>query len=76
MDHSSDYYGFCLWYNFIRKDKRQKRIFWWFAAKEMNSFLHNILILGRNVMRINKGTCGKHSELFEEMETLSSNLKV
>lgn len=46
------------------------------VAKESELFLHNIFILGRNVVRINKGTRAKHSRLLEEMKALSSNLKV
>lgn len=46
------------------------------VAKESELFLHNIFVLGRNVVRINKGTRAKHSRLLEEMKALSSNLKV
>lgn len=44
------------------KDEREL----WFVAKESKLFPYNLLILGRNAVRINKGTCGKHSELSEK----------
>lgn len=35
--------------------------------RKANSILQDILVFGRNVVRINKDTCVKHSEFFEEM---------
>lgn len=51
----------------VRKMKDKRESSGGLLPRKANSFLHNILVLGRNIVRINKGTCGKHSELFEEM---------